>query len=131
MVWADTELAGPLYRLVGVTLTNLHWDKGDYSITSRSAKHYLEHNELVRKVCPPERLLEFKLGTGWQPLCEFLGKDIPDTPYPNINDKETFLMLHMTILNRATVWAVQKVLLCTVPVGIVAGMAWYWERLRR
>lgn len=124
-------MAGPLYRLFGVTMTNLIWDKGDYSETSKSAKHYLEHNELVRKVCPPEKLLEFKLGTGWEPLCEFLGKDIPDTPYPNTNDKEMFLMFQRAILDRATVRAVQKVLLCAVPVGMVAGVAWYWERLRR
>lgn len=30
--------------------------------------------------------MEFELGSGWGPLCEFLGKDVPDTPFPWINE---------------------------------------------
>ena len=25
---------------------------------------------------------------GWEPLCKFLNKPIPDEPFPNVNDKE-------------------------------------------
>lgn len=119
-----------MWRLVGVTLTNLKWSGGDYSEDSKTAQTYLEHNALVRKVCPPERLLEFKLGSGWEPLCEFLGKEVPEGPYPNVNDKNMFIGLHAAILNRATVWAAQKVLVGVVPVGMLAGAAWYWAKLR-
>jgi Sulfotransferase domain len=128
VAWADSELAAPLWRLIGVTLTNAKWGEGDYSENSTTAQHFLEHNALVRKVCPPERLLNFKLGSGWEPLCEFLGVEVPDVPYPNVNDTEMFVGLHKLILDRATAWAVQKVLAWTVPVGIfVAGAAWYWQ----
>lgn len=127
VAWADRELAWPLWRLVGVTLTQLKWNHGDWSVDSPTAKHYLDHYALVRKVCPPDRLLEFPLGTGWGPLCEFLGKEVPEVPYPNINDKVMFVMLHKAILDRATWWAAQKVLAWTVPViGLVGGVAWYW-----
>lgn len=27
---------------------------------------------------PRERLLEYELGSGWPPICKFLGKDVPD-----------------------------------------------------
>jgi len=27
---------------------------------------------------------------GWGPLCAFLGKPIPDVPYPNVNDTKSF-----------------------------------------
>ena len=131
VTWADSELAGPLFQLVGVTLSNLFWGKGDYAENSQSARQYLEHNALVRKVCPPERLLEFQLGSDWKPLCKFLGREAPpDVPYPNINDKGMFIMLHKAILDRATLWAVQKVLLCVTPVGILAGAVWYLQTLR-
>lgn len=128
--WADKELAGPLWHLVGHTLMKHVWDDNNFSDISKAKQHYLEHNELVRKVCPPERLLEFKLGGGWEPLCEFLGAKVPDVPYPNVNDKEMFIGVHKMVLDRATVWAVQKVLALTAPIGVVAGAAWYWRYLR-
>lgn len=49
---------------------------------------YLAHNEEVKRVTPPERLLLFQLDEGWGPLCEFLGKPVPDVPFPRINDTE-------------------------------------------
>lgn len=131
VAWADPELAAPLWQLIGVTLTNAKWGGGDYSVQSSTAQHFLEHNVLVRKVCPPERLLDFKLGSGWDTLCDFLGTEIPDVPYPNVNDKEMFVGVHKAILDRATVFAVWKVLTWTAPVGILAvGAAWYWQILR-
>ncbi|KAI1172621.1 hypothetical protein F4777DRAFT_496987 [Nemania sp. FL0916] len=42
----------------------------------------------LREIVPPERRLEYKMGSGWEPLCEFLGKDIPDVPFPISNDRE-------------------------------------------
>jgi hypothetical protein len=49
---------------------------------------YLAHNEEVKRVTPPERLLLFKLDQGWEPLCQFLGKPVPDVPFPRVNDTE-------------------------------------------
>ena len=131
VAWADTELAAPLWQLVGVKLTTIKWGGGDYSENSVTSKEYLEHYRLVRKVCPPERLLEFELGSGWEPICQFLGTAVPDVPYPNVNDREMFIAIHKAILGRATYYAVQKVLKWTVPVWLVAaGAAWYWQTLR-
>lgn len=130
VAWADPDLARPLYNFVGRTLTNLVFNGGDFSENSKTAEHYLEHNKRVRKACPPERLLEFKLGSGWEPLCEFLGKEVPGCPYPNVNDKEMFIGVNKAVMNRATVYAVQKVLTWTGGVAAVAGAAWYWTRLR-
>lgn len=35
---------------------------------------------------PKEKLLEYQLGSGWEPLCEFLGKPVPDVPFPHLNE---------------------------------------------
>lgn len=43
------------------------------------------NNEVVRRV-PPERLLVYDVKRGWGPLCEFLGVEVPDEPFPHLND---------------------------------------------
>jgi hypothetical protein len=46
--------------------------------------------EEVRAAVPPDRLLVFKVSEGWGPLCAFLGVDLPDTKFPNVNDQAEF-----------------------------------------
>ena len=36
----------------------------------------------VKATVPEDQLLIYKLGSGWQPLCDFLGLEVPDEPYP-------------------------------------------------
>lgn len=42
---------------------------------------------MVRGRVPAGQLLEWKVQDGWEPLCKFLGKDIPDEPFPHVNTK--------------------------------------------
>jgi hypothetical protein len=44
------------------------------------------HNEEVRRRVPKERLLVYEVKQGWGPLCEFLGVEVPDKPFPHLND---------------------------------------------
>ena len=37
-----------------------------------------------------ERLLTYTIGDGWEPLCRFLGKPVPDTPFPRTNSADEF-----------------------------------------
>src|SRR3954447_1436632 len=39
-----------------------------------------QHNEEVKRSVPAKRLLVFDSKQGWQPLCQFLGKAIPQEP---------------------------------------------------
>lgn len=48
------------------------------------------HNDAVRSVVPPERLLVFQAREGWGPLCDFLGVAAPDEPFPRSNDRGEF-----------------------------------------
>jgi hypothetical protein len=48
------------------------------------------HIEEVRKTIPPERLLAYELREGWEPLCRFLGRPVPDEPFPKVNTTEDF-----------------------------------------
>lgn len=49
---------------------------------------YEAHNAAVCLEAPSERLLVYQLGSGWEPLCEFLGVDVPDEPFPHTNTTE-------------------------------------------
>ena len=51
---------------------------------------YETHNERVRREAPASRLLEWRAGDGWEPLCAALGVRVPDEPFPHTNDKEAF-----------------------------------------
>lgn len=52
---------------------------------------YERHNEEVRRDVPAERLLDYQVGQGWEPLCRFLGVPVPDQPFPHLNDRTTML----------------------------------------
>jgi hypothetical protein len=43
------------------------------------------HYERVRRTVPAERLLSYRVQEGWEPLCRFLGADVPDEPFPHVN----------------------------------------------
>ncbi|OJJ49300.1 hypothetical protein ASPZODRAFT_60072 [Penicilliopsis zonata CBS 506.65] len=78
-----------LYPLGKVHKTTLQGWAGISSVEEARAKSrtkYREHYAMVRRMTPPHRLLEFNLAEdGWEPLCRFLDKPVPDTPFPHLN----------------------------------------------
>jgi hypothetical protein len=47
------------------------------------------HIATVKESLPPERLLVFDVREGWEPLCRFLGVDVPaGEPFPHLNDSK-------------------------------------------
>lgn len=51
---------------------------------------FLKHNEAVRQGVPADRLLEYEVKQGWEPLCAFLGVEVPAEPFPHLNDSASF-----------------------------------------
>jgi hypothetical protein len=49
------------------------------------------HNDQVKRHVPAERLLVWSVQEGWEPLCEFLERDVPDVPFPHVNDTSEFV----------------------------------------
>ena len=47
-----------------------------------SKAYYEEHNERVIRTVPKDRLLIWNVKDGWEPLCKFLGKEVPNIPIP-------------------------------------------------
>jgi hypothetical protein len=54
--------------------------KGNFKANARDV--WDEHYGLIRSLVPPERLLEYDVKTGWDPLVEFLGVEHPNAPFP-------------------------------------------------
>lgn len=54
-------------------------------------KRYTQHYEEVRKIVPENQRIEFEASQGWEPLCKFLGKEIPNEPFPRLNDSKTIV----------------------------------------
>ena len=53
--------------------------------------YFRRHNEEVKRTIPPERLLVYEAGQGWEPLCQFLGVPVPNAPYPSENSRAEFI----------------------------------------
>lgn len=69
------------------------WGKlfeGKFKDKTYAIENYNAHNEEVKKSIPPDMLLIFEAKDGWEPLCNFLGKEIPSIPFPRTNKKDDF-----------------------------------------
>ncbi|RAO65170.1 uncharacterized protein BHQ10_001182 [Talaromyces amestolkiae] len=62
--------------------------RGDF--LNEGKQVYLDHLQEVRSLVPPENLLEYRVSDGWGPLCKFLGDDLPESPFPRVNDINNF-----------------------------------------
>jgi hypothetical protein len=86
---------------------------------------FLDHYEHVRSVVPPENLLEFKPQDGWEPLCTFLGKEVPDEPFPHINDADSLIKLMRSIYWILVISVLAKLAVPIAGIGaVVAGVWW-------
>ena len=93
----------PIYR-IGYTLVRLFvlrgpgnidladeiiW-QGTFDGRFEDENHAIEvferHNAEVQQRVPENRLLVYDVKSGWGPLCEFLGVEEPDEPFPRTND---------------------------------------------
>lgn len=71
------------------TINKMIW-KGTFDERFADREYAIEvferHNAEVRRAVPAEQLLVYQLGQGWEPLCDFLGVDVPAEEFPHVND---------------------------------------------
>ncbi len=51
---------------------------------------YERHSEEVRRAVPPDRLIDWRPGDGWPPICAPLGIAVPEDPFPHENTTSDF-----------------------------------------
>jgi len=63
---------------------------GRFEDREHVVRRFVRHTEQVKERVPPEKLLVYEVGEGWQPLCDFLGAEVPrGKPFPRLNDRQT------------------------------------------
>jgi len=66
-----------------------HFFYGDFE--NRGKERFNDYYKEIRETVPAGNLLEFRVSSGWRPLCEYLGEPVPETPFPRSNDAEQFV----------------------------------------
>jgi hypothetical protein len=107
----------------------------NYFLLSSFEKHgravYEAHNERVRELVPKERLLEYYVREGWEPLCEWVERDVPVQEIPNGNAGPEFSATFERLQGqwkKEVLWNMGMFSLPVVTVGIFAARYfWKWS----
>lgn len=60
------------------------------------------HEAAVKAEIPPAQLLVFEARQGWKPLCGFLAKPVPESPFPRTNSAEEFFEVVEALSGKAS-----------------------------
>ncbi|KAK4540175.1 hypothetical protein LTR36_009761 [Oleoguttula mirabilis] len=110
--------------------TGLQWIEAFFGSTNlaqakRNARQaYRAHYAGIRATVPKERLLEYELGSGWEPLCEFLGKDVPGVAFPRRNEAKTIQAAFGMVLTKAFRHSLINIAVVVGIGAVVGGAAW-------
>ena len=83
----------PKPRKVDRMTKNIIWNgkfDGKFEDKAHAETVWNAHIDEVKSALPADRLLVFEVKDGWAPLCAFLGKPVPERPFPRVNDAEQF-----------------------------------------
>lgn len=90
---------------------------------------FREHLNAVRGLLysrgEQHRFLDWYLDEGWEPLCKFLDKPVPDKPFPNANDANGFQGRVDAIMQRRGVRAMRNFGVFVVSISVVVLGAMY------
>jgi len=90
-VAADRKLLSPHARMINALIWEGTFD-GRFEDKDYAIAVFLQHIEEVKRLVPVEKLLVYDVKEGWEPLCTFLGVEVPvDTPFPHLNDRLEFM----------------------------------------
>lgn len=73
------------FKLIGKRLFEERFDDKDFVLGI-----YEKNIRDVQAAFSSDRLLTYELGSGWEPLCAFLEKPVPDTAFPQSNSTGDF-----------------------------------------
>lgn len=112
-------------RRAGLMVSGLAWD-GTFGGRFEDREYAIEtfnrlNEEVIRRV-PEDKLLVYRVSEGWQPLCDFLGVEPPDEPFPRLNDTKSF---------RRTTRTLPALAAAAVAAALLAALLLILRRLRR
>ncbi|MCZ6709581.1 MAG: sulfotransferase family protein [Gammaproteobacteria bacterium] len=75
--------ANPMGKMVRAEFAR--WLTTDVDNKTETIAAFDRHNERVRSTVPADRLLEWRPGDGWEPICAALELTVPREPFPHTN----------------------------------------------
>jgi sulfotransferase family protein len=88
-------LFAPDRRRVGHMINTIVWQgtfNGNFEDKDYAIAIFNRHIENVKKRVPSDKLLVYNIKQGWEPLCTFLGIQVPpDKPFPHLNERTSFM----------------------------------------
>ena len=90
---------------------------------------YSEHYLRIKRLVPADQLLEYTLGSGWQSLCDFLGKDEPPVDFPWINEAAALQVKMQKVINARLREVKDKFQFLLYLVVAICAAYIYWSRL--
>jgi len=99
---------------------------GRFADKQQALTVFEQHLQKVKDSVPASNLLVYNVSQGWEPLCAFLGVDVPkDTPFPHLFDTAAF---ENQIKERTRFAAVRLGAAATPLVLLMALGVWFWRR---
>ena len=81
---------------------------------------YNRHIDWLKEIVPADRLVFFDVKDGWGPLCEALGKEVPDgIAFPRINDGEAIDRFAIKHVQRGLVRWAGIVAVCVTVIAVM------------
>jgi hypothetical protein len=92
----DPALIGPWWEHGQLVMPTVYGTMSDFSAHGPAREAFHVHYARVRAAVEGQdaRLLEYKVQDGWGPLCKFLGKPVPESDFPRVNDSSEFVRIH-------------------------------------
>ncbi|KAJ7127636.1 P-loop containing nucleoside triphosphate hydrolase protein [Mycena epipterygia] len=123
--WLAPQTAGNVrefWRLVFLAMFKTE------NVTPEIAKaRFTAYYDEVRSLVPKERLLDYRVGEGWESLCKFLDKPVPAEAFPRVNDTHAF---HKYVVQQGLpIWR-RAAVKYVVPTALVFACLMYAGRLR-
>lgn len=127
-LWQFKLLAAivPFMRKMKSMNHKLIWQRnhrGTMGNKAAAIQRYNAHIAEVKAAIPADQLLVYSVDQGWGPLCTFLGLPVPNTPFPNVNDRKEMKGVIANIAKGAYV-------VLGVAVLLVAALVWGLVRMR-
>lgn len=103
--------------------------RGAYSkreLEANSWPIYFAHSQQVKQTVPNDQLLVYELGSGWGPICDFLGKPVPGVPFARVNETDMVIDSRQGLLLVGLSWAMYL-----IPCAVVVGACWWALRRKK
>ena len=102
------------------------WTKDDWEDRQKLRQAFVDHHAHIRDIVPKDNLLEWVPQDGYRPMCDFLGKPVPNEPFPHINTGNNAAEMHKVLVYIRVPAVLGPYLLWPFATVAAVIIAWYY-----